>query len=164
MQSTGQDNLSSRDVNVYNGWPEKTAQKVPSDFSYSATKKRRCKQWGFSIDEGSRVMRWTKLRLVPGTIAQELDILLEGVKGLDLAEKLLEIENAGSEADVPVHLPKYPEDIVRDYLSEVTREWYRYMRSQARHALNQVPLDIVISHPAVGHLSSGVFECFSSHL
>lgn len=103
-------------------------------------------------------MRWTKLELEPRSTDKELDILQELTKGLDLVGKLLEIETAGSGTDAPLHLSKDSGDIVRDYLSEVAREWYRYIRSQGRHTLNSVPLDMVITHPAVGRYLSRVLN------
>lgn len=103
-------------------------------------------------------MRGTKLELEPRTTVEELDALLKSMKGLDLIKKLQKIDNAGMETDIPLHLSKNSEDVVTDYLSEIAREWYRYIRSQGRHTLNLVPFDIVITHPVVSYFFSHIFK------
>jgi hypothetical protein len=151
MQTTGQDHPSAEEIIVFRAWPGKEALKVPSAFSYSRTSsERRCKQWGYSIDDNSQVMRWTKLELEPRTAINELDVLRELTKGLDLIRELQNNEDAGIMNEIPRHIARDSGDLVKDYLSKVTREWYQYMRSKGKHTLENVPLDIVITHPAVG--------------
>lgn len=152
IQKSDQDNPSLESLNVYQNWPDKQSQKVPSTISYSSTE-RGCKQWGHSIDDGSQVMRWTKLDLEPRTAARELEVLRELMKGLELIKKFRAGGNTASTNDVPRHISKDAGDVVRDYLTKVAREWYQYMRSQGRYTLDNVPLDIVITHPAVRYLS-----------
>jgi hypothetical protein len=143
------------DVTVFRNWPEANAKKVPSEYSYSKTSvEKRCRQWGYSIDDESQVMRWTKLELEPRTTVRELEVLRELVKGLDLVNELRANENAANTNDIPRHISRDAGDIVRDYLLEVAREWYLYIKSQSRHTLDTVPLDIVVTHPAVRSLSA----------
>lgn len=94
-------------------------------------------------------MRWTKLELEPRTTVRELEVLRELVKGLDLVNELRANENAAYTNDIPRHISKSSEDVVRDYLCKVSREWYQFISTQGRHTLGNVPLDIVITHPAV---------------
>ncbi|KAH0537284.1 hypothetical protein FGG08_005909 [Glutinoglossum americanum] len=122
IQTTGQDSPSVSDVKVFKIWPERDAQKVPSAYSYSKTLRRR-KQWGYSIDDESQVMRWTKLQLEPRTTVKELDILRELVKGLDLVNELQANEDAAITNDIPRHISKDAGDVVRDFLGKVSREW-----------------------------------------
>jgi hypothetical protein len=109
-------------------------------------------------------MRWTKLELEPRTTTRELDVLRELVRGLDLIKNLQSDDNAAFTNDIPRHLAKDAEDIVMDYLGEVAREWYAYMKSQGRHTLDTVPLDIIVTHPAVCLPSCLMVENFVSHV
>jgi hypothetical protein len=76
---------------------------------------------GYSIADNSHVLRWTKLELEPRTTINELDVLRELTKGLDLIRELQANKNSGITNDMPQHLAKNPEDIVRDYLSKDKR-------------------------------------------
>jgi hypothetical protein len=110
------------------------------------------------MDDDSEVMRWTKLELEPRTTVRELEVLRELVKGLDLVHELRANENAANTSDIPRHLSKDAGDVVRDYLGKVAKEWFLYMRSQGKHTLTSVPLDIVITHPAVRSPSAVAFN------
>src|SRR3954451_25475252 len=135
MQKIDQNNPSLESLNVYQNWPEQNSQKVPSVISYSSTKTGHM-QWGHSIDDGSQVMRWTKLDLESRTTVRELEVLRELMKGLELVEKLHANENTASTNDVPRHITKDAGDVVRDYLTKVAREWYQYMRKEGRYTLD----------------------------
>jgi hypothetical protein len=152
MQTKGDGNLSVKDITVFKWWPEREAQKVPSKYSYSRTTTRR-RQWGYSIDDKSQVMQWTKLDLVQRKPPQELDVLRGLLKGLDLVDRLRADENASVENEIPRHISKDSWEVMRDYLVQVSEEWHRHMKSQGKHILDRVPIDIVISYPAVGSSS-----------
>jgi hypothetical protein len=95
-------------------------------------------------------MRWTKLDLEPKTGLKELEQLRELAKGLGLVDQLLTSdEDVAIRNDVPRHITKAPEDVLRDYLSKVVREWYMHMKAKGKHTLDNVTLDIVVTHPAV---------------
>ena len=127
------------------------APKVPSLISYSKTSAtRRHRQWGYSIDENSHVIRWTKLELESRSKEKELDILRDLVDGLDLVSQLHTNKDTSLRNKVPEHITKDAEDVVQDFLGKVSREWYLYMKRQGKYTLESVPLDMVISHPAVG--------------
>lgn len=108
-------------------------------------------------------MRWTKLELEPRTTVRELEVLRDLVKGLDLVNELRANENAANTNDIPRHISRDSGGIVMDYLSEVAREWYQYIKSQGQHTLDHVPLDIVVTHPAVRFPFCRVLEYFDSH-
>lgn len=101
------------------------------------------------MDENSQVMQWTKLELEPLTTVKELGILRDLVGGLDRMNKLRADESASLNS-IPRHISKDAEEVVKDYLGKVSREWYTYIKQQGKHTLDSVPIDIVISHPAVG--------------
>ncbi|KAI9868849.1 MAG: hypothetical protein M1813_004700 [Trichoglossum hirsutum] len=99
------------------------------------------------MDENSQVMQWTKLELEPLTTVKELGILRDLVGGLDRMNKLRADESASLNS-IPRHISKDAEEVVKDYLGKVSREWYTYIKQQGKHTLDSVPIDIVISHPA----------------
>lgn len=109
-------------------------------------------------------MQWTKLELEPRTIVRELEVLRDLLKGLDLLKELRTNEDAAIKNDVPRYLPKDAGDVVREYLGKVAREWYEHMRAQGRYILDNVPIDIVLTHPAVNFPFCRVLECSDSHL
>lgn len=151
MQTDGKDQAWATELKVYRDWPEKTAQKVPSAYSYSkADSAKQREQWGYSINENSQVIRWSKLDIGPRTTTRELEVLRDLVTGLDLVNKLHRTEQDFRANDVPQHLSKDSSDVIRDYLGKVARKWYQSMKTgPGRNALDNVPLDIVITHPAV---------------
>ncbi|KAI0127153.1 hypothetical protein BJ170DRAFT_363890 [Xylariales sp. AK1849] len=149
IQTKGDDRVSVKDIKLFQAWPKKNSRKVPSAYSYSPSLSgRRCKQWGHDIDDQSQVMRWTKLELEPRTGLAELKQLRELTKGLGLVDKLVASDDMIIKNDVPRHVSKAPEDVLRDYLGQVIREWYMHMKSLGRHTLDNVPLDVVVTHPA----------------
>ena len=145
-------------LTVFRNWPGRAAQKVdiekldiervPSQFSYSNTKNG-CQQWGWSIDDDSNVLRWTKLDLEPRSPVGELEVLSHLMKGLDLVRELRANKNAAITNDIPRHIARSSEDVVQDYLGRVAREWYMHMKGKTIHTLQRVPIDLVITHPAV---------------
>ena len=159
-------------MNVFMDWPDgratantrKVVRKVPSAYSYSKTSGTgECRQWGYSISDDSDVMQWTKLELEPRTTVRELEVLRELVKGLDLLKELRANKDAAVKNDIPRHLPKDAGDVVREYLGKVVREWYEHMKALGRHILDQVPIDVVLTHPAVNMPFWRVLECSDSH-
>lgn len=142
--------LSVADLRSFRNWPGKDAEKVPSSYSYSKTSRQaRKKQWGYSIDDQSRVLRWTKLELEPRETKKELEELRELVQGLNLVKKLKENRDTGKVDEIPRHISKDAIEIIRDYLSKIARAWRDHMTSRSASVLTEVPLDIVITHPAV---------------
>ncbi|KAH6665783.1 hypothetical protein B0J14DRAFT_605889 [Halenospora varia] len=141
--------LSVADLRSFRNWPGKDAEKVPSSYSYSKTSRQaRKKQWGYSIDDQSRVLRWTKLELEPRETKKELEELRELVQGLNLVKKLKENRDTGKVDEIPRHISKDAIEIIRDYLSKIARAWRDHMTYRSASVLTEVPLDIVITHPA----------------
>jgi len=136
------------DINVINSWAKREAEKVPSDFSYSPSLVNGCQQWGYDIDEFSRVLRWTKLALEETydreQELQNLSSLLYEMRLVNLTTSLV-LNN-----DLPRHLSKEPEDILKDYLEQVAEKTYEEIASQVgQRFLEHIPVDIVVTHPAV---------------
>jgi len=147
-------------VTVFQDWPETRQSKVPSEVSYSfanGSGDRERKQWGFSIGEGSRILRWTKLELVKGrSPREELGTLKEIIDGMPEMQKLHSTKSI--KLDVPKHLTKTSEDVIEYYLSLVAREWQASMTDQARHVLDRITVDLVVTHPAVRN------KCLKFHI
>lgn len=138
------------ELTVFKHWPGSDAKRVPSLISYSPTDPdKRKAQWGWSIDDESKVLKWTKMELEPQSTEAELAQLKELTKGLDLLRELRENQLSGNITDVPRQITKSAEDVVRDFLSKVAREWYLYMKDQNAIMLERLDLDLVITHPAV---------------
>ena len=131
---------------VLTNWPQKEASKVPSVISYSPSSKR-CKQWGYSIDDDSMVLRWTKLELRPRHTIKELAVLRELLKGLKLVKELQDQDDL--ERGIPVHVTTKAKGVIRDFIGYIGRYWRENMISNGKFVLDEVPLDIVITHPAV---------------
>lgn len=126
------------------------APKVPSVYSYSSSSAAgEYRQWGYSISEDSNVIQWTKMELEPRAIVKELRVLRDLVQGLDLLNELRATRDLAINNDIPRYLPKDAWDVVREYLGKIAKEWYHYMRVNGRYTLENVPLDITITHPAV---------------
>jgi len=152
MQTDGQRAPRFDDLKLFVEWPGKTQPKVPSEVSYSLTAEdahdRGYRQWGSSIDSASKVLRWTKLELVKDSSPLgELEKLQELINGLAELNKLHAKGNKPD--DVPRHLSKTTKDIIEFYLSKVARRWVSYMTREAEYVLESVPVDIVVTHPAV---------------
>lgn len=134
------------EIKVFKAWPKGEALKVPSAKSYSPTKKGN-RQWGYSIDDDAMVFTWTKLELKPRPAIKELAILLKLMEGLDMLRELNEDDD--SVGDVPMHITRDAAGIIRDYLRDVAKEWGQHMKDAGQFTLDNVPLDIVITYPAV---------------
>ncbi|KAH7625276.1 hypothetical protein B0T09DRAFT_352661 [Sordaria sp. MPI-SDFR-AT-0083] len=134
------------DIRVLQGWPTHESEKVPSEISYSPSPKG-CRQWGYDIDDNSRVLKWTKLELEDTrNRSAELKTLAETLLGLQLLDLS---EDAVIKNDIPRHLAKEPEDIVKDYLDEIAEQTLEEIQTQVgRRVADNIPIDMVITHPA----------------
>jgi hypothetical protein len=162
MQSDGKTSNTIEDLVEYTHWPEERGPKVPSAFSYSDTKgPHHCKQWGHDIDDDSKVMQWTKLELEPKATVKELEILRDLLKGLNLVNEC----RADESKEIPQYLTRDSGDIVRDYLLKISRHWLDFMEDAGQFTLDtdRVPLDIIVTHPAVRRLIFRQTSCASAH-
>ncbi|KAK0634343.1 hypothetical protein B0T17DRAFT_611370 [Bombardia bombarda] len=136
----------AEDIRVLQGWPTHESQKAPSEISYSPSPKG-CRQWGYDIDDNSRVLKWTKLELEETrNRSWELRTLAETLYGLrmvDLSESEI-IKN-----NIPRHLAKEPEDIVKDYLDYIAEQTLEEIVDKVgRHVPDNIHIDMVVTHPA----------------
>lgn len=138
------------DVNVFTGWPKFSTTKVPSVISYGPTHTG-SKQWGHDVCDGSEIMRWTKLELRPLNRAGELERLLETARYLPVSTSIRNgvSDMAKDQSLVPMYLGLSPTDVVADFLKKVARLWFETMEKQSRATLQNVPLDLVVTHPGV---------------
>ncbi|KAK1754394.1 hypothetical protein QBC47DRAFT_383808 [Echria macrotheca] len=134
------------EIRVISEWAKTTADKVPSDYSYSPSLLNGCQQWGYDIDDHSRVIKWTKLALEDTgnrhTELQELSKLLWEMRTLHLTDELAIIN------DIPRHLSKEPEDIATDYIEKVAEKTLDEILAVGRLIPETIPVDMVITHPA----------------
>jgi hypothetical protein len=152
MQIDGETPVALSQVKVFKTWPSKNDPKVRSEISYSlATTDAddvNYRQWGYSIDDKSKVLRWTKLELFDDRLP------IEGLQNLsELLRALPEIKALhGGKAktdDLPRHLSKSTEDIIETFLGYIAREWKSSITTEMRHVLERAPIDLVVTHPAV---------------
>jgi hypothetical protein len=68
---------------------------------------------------------------------------LYGLRLLDLSEDQV-IQN-----NIPRHLAKEPEDIVKDYLDMIAEKTLEEISSTIGRKVFQFPIDMVVTHPAV---------------
>jgi hypothetical protein len=120
---------------------------VPSLVSYSRTPNVR-KQFGHDIDDQSEVVKWTKLDLDPKPATDHLRQLENTTKGLKLVQALYR-DKPALERDIPYHISKDTTEIVRHFLEQVVRAWKDQIKESADGALGVIPIDIVVTHPAV---------------
>lgn len=141
------------DIRVLQGWPTHESEKVPSEISYSPSPKG-CRQWGYDIDDNSRVLKWTKLELEETrSRSAELRTLAETLWGMQLLDLS---EDAVIRNDIPRHLAKEPEDIVKDYLDNIAEQTLEEICTQVgRRVADNIPIDMVITHPAVSQTRNG---------
>ncbi|KAK3370874.1 hypothetical protein B0T24DRAFT_650103 [Lasiosphaeria ovina] len=138
--------LLADDIRVIQSFKKTESQKVPSEISYSPSPKG-CEQWGYDIDDNSRVLKWTKLDLEETknrtTELRTLAETLYGLRTLNLSEDEV-IKN-----NIPRHLAKEPEDIVKDYLDHIAEKTHDAISNEVgRLVLAKFPIDMVVTHPA----------------
>jgi len=142
------------DITVITQWEKNSSEKVPSDYSYSPSLVKNCQQWGYDIDDHSRVIKWTKLALEETggrhKELQELAKLLWEMRILHLTDELVITNN------LPRHLAKEPEDVATDYLERVAEKTLREIEVIGKHIPEKIPLDMVITHPAVSNWQKAI--------
>jgi hypothetical protein len=148
---------SASNINVLDQWPgrlpsgigdrqEVGERKVPSKISYSVTQNGE-RQWGFSIDSTSTVLEWTKMELMPHSPGTQLVVLRNLLGGLSMLRSFQ--ERGDLENEIPQHLILSTTDIIEDYLYKIAVEWYHQMVLQGAVMLEDIDLDIVVTHPTV---------------
>jgi hypothetical protein len=152
MHSDGESTPQFSNLKLFTDWPGKNEPKVPSEVSYSmasgTASDRVYRPWGSTIDPKSKVLRWTKLKLFQDySPLAELETLEGLIKGLADIKSLY--SESDETTDVPRHLSRTSKDIIEFYLSFIAEEWVAYVTNQAQFVLDEVPVDIVVTHPAM---------------
>lgn len=151
---------SLRRVYVVSSWPgARNESKVPSTFTYSRS--NGVSNWGHGIGANAFVLRLTKLDLKTPKLGQALSNLEQMLS----EAKLLAFDKGpgGRGRDIPHHLTRTSEDVMTEYLRNVLRETLKDIRNR-NDLINQlqIPIDLVITHPAVRLPKIPVFSNCSS--
>jgi len=78
---------------------------------------------------------------------------LYGLRLMDLSESKV-IDN-----DIPRHLAKEPEDIIKDYLDNIADQTLdEIINHVGRHVPENIPIDMIVTHPAVSLMSLVFFS------
>lgn len=126
-------------------WPKQTDPKVPSEISYSGANNSE-RQWGYDIGKNALTLIWTKLELDEGERSEELQLILNALKGM----RNLDFREIRNQNGLPSYPAREPEDVIADYLSEVRK--YAMINPPGkinRTFLNMVPIDLVVTVPSV---------------
>jgi len=137
------DNLFKKieEIRILEGWPTHESISVPTEISYTPSPKG-CRQWGFDIDDHSRIDKWLRMGLEERSRDQELGALA------DLIHEATVSDLADS---VPPWLYKSPEQIARDYLRHIAEHVLdELVNNVGRHVPENIPIDLVVSYPSVG--------------
>ena len=132
-------------IKIVRHWGRDIGVKVPSVFTYSSSAGNQ--KWGYNVGNSAYVIRWTKLNL---EVPKERLVALKSLRySLDDA-KMLNFDRNKRQTEIPRHLIRTSGDIVTDYLKEVIDRVRASIENSAdTRRLEQFPIDIVITHPAV---------------
>jgi hypothetical protein len=136
------------DIIVLTNWEGGIGDKVPSEISYSATQEH-AYNWGFDIDKKALKMSWTKLQLDQQSREQELEWIMEALKGMRAG-----MANFDAEKGMPSYPAKNPIDIVADYLRKVREKVVDQLKTTYGAVFNDLPKEIVVTIPAVRQADS----------
>ncbi len=132
------------DVHVVGKWGEMNAPKVPSLYTYSANDGAR---WGYDIGDDAYVIRWSKLEL---EAPKRVDSLNRLKRTIGEAQQLAHGHRNVTQYQIPRHLTKSPSDVVTAYLIEVATAVRLDIESERdARTLQEFPIDLIITHPAV---------------
>lgn len=135
--------------------------KIPSVYSYSPASNAREEQWGASLSPEAVAMVHTKLQLDVHSASEELDFILDALEGMHN----LHFQHIRAGRGLEQYTWKTPEEIVEDYLVRVFESLHRHLvETVFPEALrSRMPVDIVITVPAVCPLLSPPFLFFFCH-
>lgn len=127
---------------VINQWPQDssaslggmTSDKVPSEITYEDGNDGAVCLWGFQIPDGMPRIQWIKLGLAPD-------------QKLGIASRLSSAYKDSRRAPPPYHASE--EDVVTDYLRSLCEHTVRILESKIGRAFKAMPLDFVITVPAI---------------
>jgi hypothetical protein len=123
-----------------------THHKVPSIYSYSPVSAAGELQWGTSLSPDAVTMVNTKLELdVQENKIDELELLLQVLDGT----KNLGFDHVKKSKGYPDYTWKDPEEIVKDYMTQVFEYLNQALAVFGPDLKAQLPVDIVITVPVV---------------
>ncbi|KAK3372930.1 hypothetical protein B0T24DRAFT_575062 [Lasiosphaeria ovina] len=130
------------DIRVVQNWVKSESQKVPSEISYSPSP-RGCHQWGYDIDDNSRVHKYLSLELKEAT-----NRVLE-LRSFSEMVYATRITNQDDAYMLPLrYLVKTPDDMVKDYLELLADKIISDISSHVgMSVLDAFPTDLVFTYP-----------------
>jgi hypothetical protein len=131
-------------IKVLTNWGTGVGVKVPSEISYSSSKEH-SQNWGFDIDKNAVKMTWIKLQLDQQKREQELEWILEALKGMKSGMETVKAGQGG----IPDYPSRNPVDIVADFLKKVREKVVEELRATYGAIFNDLPKEIVVTIPAV---------------
>lgn len=135
-------------IRLLQNWPTHEEIYVPAEISYTPSPKG-CRQWGFDIDDGSKIHKWLRLDLEEGPRDQELKNLADLVHQATVSDLV---------DSVPPWLYKSPEQVARDYLRYIAEHVLdELIENVGRFAIaDGIPIHLVVSYPSVSSMVSGL--------
>ena len=149
--TTSRDGLDLPNIRVVENWGEnKEAERVDSAISYTQDRGGSHKQWGFDIADRSDVSTRMKLDFEEqqnrGVALAQFTRALLALASLDFSDPMT-IKSRYHELGSSL---KDAESITKDFLSKVV-EFASFHVSQqlGSHVLENIPVDLVVTHPTV---------------
>jgi hypothetical protein len=134
------------ELNLVQDWPgNANTQKVPSEISYSLATDNTT-QWGGDFSPDSTKLQWTKLELDEQKRSDELNTILDALKGTNNLDFSIIQQSQG----MPSYPAKDPVDVIADYLEKVRESlWRDLLSTVGAVVLDTIPVDLVFTVPAV---------------
>lgn len=135
-------------ISIVEDWGPKMGNhhKIPSVFSYSPASAAGEQQWGASLSPDAVTMVNTKLELdIQDNKLDELELILQVLDGTSN----LGFDHVKASKGLPEYTWKTPEDIVKDYLTQVFEYLNQAVADFGSDLRAQIPVDIVVTVPVV---------------
>src|SRR5271168_2882894 len=135
------DKASLDEISIVEDWGPKMGNhhKIPSVYSYSPASPAGEQQWGTSLSPDAVTMVNTKLELdVQENKLDELELILQVLDGT----KNLGFDNVKASKGYPDYTWKNPEDIVKDYMTQVFEYLNQAVADFGPDLRAQIPVDI----------------------
>lgn len=149
--STASDRADLNNIEVLQDWAIKMSNQsqIPSVISYTRSTDGAA-QWGSDFGDNAVTMSRTKLELQPQESLEELDMLMQVLKGTGFLA-FNPTRDGETESN---YAPKNPEEIITDYLTKIF-ECASVELKLEELVRTQTPVDIVLTVPVVLISSSG---------
>ena len=156
------DTSNLNDIDAVTDWGKRmdNHDKVPSVKSYSNRTEAGQAQWGSDLSPGAVAMVHTKLELDIGQVSEELDLILQSLKGMRNLN-FQHIQTSTGLRGLPEYPYKSPEEITTEYLTNVFQYLERVVTSFSEVLRRTISTDIVVTVPTV--CTVAISEIYSSN-